>query len=154
MCENSTGIIMYANPRNCTSLYKFFMISILHILDKSTITVKFATAKKCGDWGSAKPIFLISDYRRTHNFTNWLQSAQRRRILFWWTATMCFIFEDLLTVANFFMKGLFACRFISQKQNTSHFMRKFVLCHMRTTKAQISLRIHTVWWAPLCSLPR
>ena len=28
-------------------------------------------------------------------------------------------------------------------------MRKPVLCHMRTTKVQISLRIHAVWSAPL-----
>ena len=28
-------------------------------------------------------------------------------------------------------------------------MRKHILCHMRTTKVQISLRIHAVWSAPL-----
>ena len=28
-------------------------------------------------------------------------------------------------------------------------MRKCVLCYMRTTKVQISLRIHAVWSAPL-----
>ena len=33
-------------------------------------------------------------------------------------------------------------------------MRKCVLCHMRTTKAQISLRIRAVWSAPLFSLLR
>ena len=27
------------------------MFSILHIMDKNTITLKFATAKKYGDWG-------------------------------------------------------------------------------------------------------
>ena len=54
MCENSIGITMYAILRNCNSLYRFFMFSILHILDKKTITLKFATAKKYGDWGSAK----------------------------------------------------------------------------------------------------
>ena len=31
----------------------------------------------------------------------------------------------------------------------SRAMRKCVLCHMRTTKAQISLRIHAVWSVPL-----
>ena len=31
----------------------------------------------------------------------------------------------------------------------SQAMRKCVLCHMRTTKAQISLRIRAVWSAPL-----
>ena len=31
----------------------------------------------------------------------------------------------------------------------SRAMRKCVLCHMRTTKAQISLRIRAVWSAPL-----
>ena len=31
---------------------------------------------------------------------------------------------------------------------------KTCLCHMRTTKAQISLRIRAVWSAPLFSLPR
>ena len=31
---------------------------------------------------------------------------------------------------------------------------KTYLCHMRTTKAQICLRIHTVWSASLLSLPR
>ena len=31
----------------------------------------------------------------------------------------------------------------------SQAMRKCVLCHMRTTKAQISLRIRVVWSAPL-----
>ena len=30
-----------------------------------------------------------------------------------------------------------------------HIMRKRVLCHMRTTKVQISLRIRAVWSAPL-----
>ena len=33
-------------------------------------------------------------------------------------------------------------------------MRKRVLCHTRTTKAQISLRIRAVWSAPLISLLR
>ena len=33
--------------------------------------------------------------------------------------------------------------------NMSQAMRKCVLCHMRTTKAQISLRIRAVWSAPL-----
>ena len=33
--------------------------------------------------------------------------------------------------------------------NMSRAMRKCVLCHMRTTKAQISLRIRAVWSAPL-----
>ena len=33
--------------------------------------------------------------------------------------------------------------------NMSHVMKKTYLCHMRTTKAQISLRIHAVWSAPL-----
>ena len=44
----------------------------------------------------------------------------------------------------------------SQSQNNmtkvikmSQAMRKCVLCHMRTTKVQISLRIRTVWSAPL-----
>ena len=32
-------------------------------------------------------------------------------------------------------------------------MRKSPLCHMRTTKAQIGLRIRAVWSAPLISLP-
>ena len=32
-------------------------------------------------------------------------------------------------------------------------MRKCVLCHMRTTKAQISLRIRAVWSAPLLFAP-
>ena len=35
----------------------------------------------------------------------------------------------------------------TQKQ-LSQAMRKRVLCHMQTTKAQISLRIHAVWSAP------
>ena len=38
-----------------------------------------------------------------------------------------------------------ACKHI----HTSRTMRKRVLCHMRTTKAQISLRIRVVWSAPL-----
>ena len=33
--------------------------------------------------------------------------------------------------------------------NMSRAMRKCVLCHMWTTKARISLRIHAVWSAPL-----
>ena len=33
--------------------------------------------------------------------------------------------------------------------NMSHIMRKTALCHMWTTKAQISLRIHADWSAPL-----
>ena len=41
----------------------------------------------------------------------------------------------------------------------NHVMRKCVLCHMQTTKAQISLRIRAVWsWESdqrlCCSLPR
>ena len=35
------------------------------------------------------------------------------------------------------------------KINSSRAMRKCALCHMRTTKAQISLRIRAVWSAPL-----
>ena len=35
----------------------------------------------------------------------------------------------------------------------SRAMRKRVLCHMRTTKAQISLRIRAVWSAPLLFTP-
>ena len=31
----------------------------------------------------------------------------------------------------------------------SRALRKHVLCHMRTTKVQISLRIHAIWSAPL-----
>ena len=34
-------------------------------------------------------------------------------------------------------------------KHMSRAMIKRVLCHMRTTKAQISLRIHAVWSAPL-----
>ena len=34
-------------------------------------------------------------------------------------------------------------------KHLSRAMRKCVLCHMRTTKAQISLRIRAVWSAPL-----
>ena len=33
--------------------------------------------------------------------------------------------------------------------NMSRAMRKCVLCHLGTTKAQISLRIRVVWSAPL-----
>ena len=33
--------------------------------------------------------------------------------------------------------------------HTGQVMQKCVLCHMRTTKVQISLRIHAVWSAPL-----
>ena len=36
----------------------------------------------------------------------------------------------------------------------SRAMRKRVLCHMRTTKPQISLRVHAVWSGLCCSLPR
>ena len=54
MYENSIDIIMNANLRNWTSLYSFFMFLILHIMDKNTITLKFTTAKKNGDWDSAK----------------------------------------------------------------------------------------------------
>ena len=43
--------------------------------------------------------------------TSWRSNVHAGRhnvdvILFWWIAAMCFIFVDLLTVANFFMKGL------------------------------------------------
>ena len=38
--------------------------------------------------------------------------------------------------------------------HVSRAMRKYVLCHMQTTKAQISLRIRAVWSAPCCSLLR
>ena len=36
----------------------------------------------------------------------------------------------------------------------SQAMRKCVLCHMQTTKVQISLRMRAVWSAPCCLLPR
>ena len=65
---------MYAQLRNCTSLYSFlfiflfflfffflFMFSIFQIMDDSTITLTFARTKKYGDWGSAKAdIALVS----------------------------------------------------------------------------------------------
>ena len=35
------------------------------------------------------------------------------------------------------------------EKQVSRAMRKCVLCHMRTTKAQVSLRISAVWSAPL-----
>ena len=54
MCENSVGIIMYANLRNCTSLYRFFMFFILQIMYENTITLKFFTTMKYDDYGSAK----------------------------------------------------------------------------------------------------
>ena len=63
MCKNSVGISMYANLRNCTSLYRF-LFSILQIMYENTITLKFATVKKYDDYGSAKadsffPILLL-----------------------------------------------------------------------------------------------
>ena len=39
--------------------------------------------------------------------------------------------------------------FIMWTKHMSHVMRKPCLCHMLTTKAQISLRIRAVWSAPL-----
>ena len=64
MCENSVGIIMYADLRNCTSLYRCFLFSILQIMYENTITLKFAPAKKHDDYGSAKagsflPLLLL-----------------------------------------------------------------------------------------------
>ena len=55
MCEKSVSIIiyMYTNLRNCT-IYIDFLCSILQIMYENTITLKFATAKKYGDWSSAK----------------------------------------------------------------------------------------------------
>ena len=38
---------------------------------------------------------------------------------------------------------------VTNRKNMSHVMRKTCLCHMRTTKAPISLRIRAVWSAPL-----
>ena len=38
---------------------------------------------------------------------------------------------------------------VASRMNMSRAMRKCVLCHMRTTKAQISVRIRAVWSAPL-----
>ena len=62
MYMNSTGIVMYANLRNCTSLYRSFMFSILHIMDIRILlhTLKFATAKKYGDLGSVKAGSFLS----------------------------------------------------------------------------------------------
>ena len=40
-------------------------------------------------------------------------------------------------------------RFSRDVAQLGHVMRKRVLCHMRTTKVQISLRIRAVWSAPL-----
>ena len=42
-----------------------------------------------------------------------------------------------------FRKSIKECHYLGQV------MQKCVLCHMRTTKAQISLRIRAVWLAPL-----
>ena len=40
-------------------------------------------------------------------------------------------------------------KFYNNNIKMSRAMKKRVLCHMRTTKAQISLRIRAVWSAPL-----
>ena len=72
MCENSVGIIMYANLRNCTSLYRFFMFSILQMYE-NTITLKFATAKKYDDYGSAKAdLFLPWMLLFSVSVNNWI----------------------------------------------------------------------------------
>ena len=39
--------------------------------------------------------------------------------------------------------------YVSTVLYMSRAMRKRVLCHMRTTKAQIGLSIRTIWWVPL-----
>ena len=44
---------------------------------------------------------------------------------------------------------IFAKVNLDQHRYLSHVMRKCVLCHLRTTKMQISLRIRAVWSAPL-----
>ena len=157
MCENSIGIIMNANLRNCTSLYRRFMFSVLHIIDKRirlhwSLPQQRKTAIRvvhfCHDCSCLQYQLIIESTRIswTHNFTNWLQSAQRRRYPVLMNSTMRFIFVDLLTVANFFMKGLLiiGVRMSNHStKNTSHFLRKL------SYAIGEQQRRRSAWWAPL-----
>ena len=90
--------------------------------------------------------FLLSDYRRTHNFINWLQSAQRRRYPVLMNSNNVFCFCGLINSGEFLYE-----RFINYwSSHVDSFHKKYeplqqiVICHMRTTKAQISLHIYSL----------
>ena len=91
-------------------------------------------------WSGRVPRLILVSAGRTYNFVGFV--IRRRNIGF--TSTTCIITAFILVVF---------IRFVVHVSNMARLIgprhEKTCLCHMRTTKAQISLRIRAVWSAPL-----
>ena len=93
----------------------------------------------------AKVISLVLSWGGSNILKRRIYQGVYRKKRQWWIKHYRH-FSDVsinLEKNNFILQSEFFCLQVSRA------MRKCVLCHMRPTKAQISLHIHAVWSAPL-----
>ena len=128
-----------------------------HVFHKRTFhkqgdyRIAFATYSESCNW-------IFFSFRRTSLTGEWvglahsdIPSSATRPFKILFTATV--IIATMFSSPQVSLKNVRAMFSLNYSKNgvikLSRAMRKSVLCHMRTTKAQISLRIRAVWSAPL-----